>query len=373
MTNQIKQFAFDVSLLVITQIVVYYGFKYVMSKLDPEQNEKSEITNKGNQAIKQLQLKNLKLNQYEKIVASEVVFSEQISEGFSDIGGIDKIIESLKESVIYPLTHPHLFNCRSGLIGTPKGVLLYGPPGCGKTMLAKALAKESGARFINLRLSTLLDKWYGESNKLAKAVFTLAEKLEPCLVFIDEVDSFLRNRNSDDHEATSMMKAEFMSLWDGLTTNNKSRVILIGATNRPNDIDLAMLRRMPKRFYLQPPNEPQRVQILKILLKDVALSPHFDFVKLAKDTQNMSGSDIKEVCRSAAMNPIYEYIRKNPSATSTPFNYSQEPTQDSQISQRLYRHVENRDFEMFLNQNDSSLLTSYNINNMDIFNIDQCD
>ncbi|PVU96767.1 hypothetical protein BB560_005790, partial [Smittium megazygosporum] len=307
-------------------IAVYYGFRYLISKLDPDQGERSEAKVKGNKVIKQLELKNLNLNQYEKIIASEVVFPDSIESGFSDIGGLDEIISSLKESVVYPLTHPHLFSGTSNLITTPKGVLLYGPPGCGKTMLAKALAKESGAIFINLHLSTILDKWYGESNKLAKAVFTLAEKLEPCIVFIDEVDSFLRNRSSNDHEATSMMKAEFMSLWDGLTTKSYNRVIVVGATNRPNDIDLAMLRRMPKRFFLKAPNQEERIQILKILLCDIKLAPNFDFNRLAALTSNMSGSDIKELCRSAAMNPIYEYIRKHPEATSSALSQKQSST-----------------------------------------------
>lgn len=113
------------------------------------------------------------------------------------------------------------------------GVLLHGPPGCGKTLIAKATARQAGTYFINLDLSILTDKWYGESQKLAAAVFTLALKLQPCIIFIDEIDSFLRARNSTDHEATAMMKAQFMSLWDGLNTDPNCTVIIMGATNRP--------------------------------------------------------------------------------------------------------------------------------------------
>ena len=130
---------------------------------------------------------------------------------FVDIGGLDGIISSLKESVIYPLLYPNLFTSSSPLLGAPKGVLLFGPPGRGKTMLAKALAKESGATFINIAASALTNKWYGESNKLVAGLFSLARKVQPSIIFIDEIDSFLRERTKGDHEVTGMMKAEFMT------------------------------------------------------------------------------------------------------------------------------------------------------------------
>jgi ATP-dependent 26S proteasome regulatory subunit len=124
---------------------------------------------------------------------------------------LEDIIEELKESVIYPLTMPHLYSHASPLLSAPSGVLLYGPPGCGKTMLAKALAHESGACFINLHISTLTEKWYGDSNKLVNAVFSLARKLQPSIVFIDEIDAVLGTRRSGEHEASGMVKAESVS------------------------------------------------------------------------------------------------------------------------------------------------------------------
>lgn len=131
--------------------------------------------------------------------------------GVADIGGLDSIIASLRESVIYPLMYPHLFTASSSLLSAPKGVLLYGPPGCGKTMLARALAKESGATFINIPASVLTSKWFGESNKLVAGVFSLARKMQPTIIFVDEIDTFLRERRTDDHEVMSMLKAEFMT------------------------------------------------------------------------------------------------------------------------------------------------------------------
>lgn len=153
-------------------------------------------------------VEDLVLNEYENQVALEVVAPEDIPVGFNDIGGLEDIIEELKESIIYPLTMPHLYRHGGALLAAPSGVLLYGPPGCGKTMLAKAVAHESGASFINLHISTLTEKWYGDSNKLVRAVFSLAKKLEPAIIFIDEIDAVLGTRRSGEHEASGMVKAE---------------------------------------------------------------------------------------------------------------------------------------------------------------------
>jgi ATPase family AAA domain-containing protein 1 len=121
---------------------------------------------------------------------------------------LEDIIEEVKESVIYPLTMPHLYSHAAPLLSAPSGVLLYGPPGCGKTMLAKAVAHESRASFINLHISTLTEKWYGDSNKLVRAVFSLARKMQPAIIFIDEIDAVLGTRRSGEHEASGMVKAE---------------------------------------------------------------------------------------------------------------------------------------------------------------------
>lgn len=188
----------------------------------------SDTGDEGPAKEKRIRTEDLVLNQYESQIAMEVVAPEDIPVGFegwyqkklylpgflkltsfTDIGGLEDIIEELKESVIYPLTMPHLYSHASPLLAAPSGVLLYGPPGCGKTMLAKALAHESGACFINLHISTLTEKWYGDSNKLVAAVFSLARKLQPSIVFIDEIDAVLGQRRSGEHEASGMVKAEY--------------------------------------------------------------------------------------------------------------------------------------------------------------------
>lgn len=301
----------DVALFVGASVSAYYMLQHLMNQDGPSVKS-SETKRKANASLAKLKeinpSLNLELNEYENAVLASVVTPFEIDVRFKDIGGLENIIDELRESVLYPLTTPELFQY-SSLLQAPKGVLLYGPPGCGKTMLAKALAKESGATFISIRMSQIMDKFYGESNKIIDAIFSLASKLQPCIIFIDEIDSFLRERQSMDHEVTASLKAEFMTLWDGLTSSG--RILVLGATNRPNDIDSAFLRRMPKRFSVSLPNPEQRERILRILLKDSPIDPEFNLNQLVHNTAGLSGSDLKELCRDAAMNAMREYIKKN--------------------------------------------------------------
>ncbi|KAH3687214.1 hypothetical protein WICPIJ_001809 [Wickerhamomyces pijperi] len=309
----------DICLLVGASISTYYMLTVLLNESGPASStlKSPETKKKAKASLHRLQQLNPSLeldtlDEYETAVLANVISPLEIDTGFAQIGGLDDIIDELRESVTYPLTHPTLYDF-SDLLTAPKGVLLYGPPGCGKTMLAKALARESGANFISLRMSNIMDKWYGESNKIISAVFSLANKLAPCIIFIDEIDSFLRERQSGDHEVTGMLKAEFMTLWDGLGSTG-GRVMVLGATNRPGDIDSAFMRRMSKRFQVKLPNSDQREKILMLNLQgtDVDEDPSkFDYKVLVKWTEGLSGSDLKELCRDAAMNAMREYIRDN--------------------------------------------------------------
>ncbi|KAK1142293.1 mitochondrial dynamin GTPase Msp1 [Aspergillus melleus] len=333
-----QQFLQELVMVAGTSASAYFLIRYLLSRLDfdPESQKKEEQRRKSAAILRKLdggeeseedaprgerkkdrrsKRGDLVLNQYEQAIAMDVVAPNDIPVSFEDIGGLSEIIEELKESVIYPLTMPHLYHSTSSLLTAPSGVLLYGPPGCGKTMLAKALAHESGACFINLHISTLTEKWYGDSNKLVNAVFSLARKLQPSIVFIDEIDAVLGTRRSGEHEASGMVKAEFMTHWDGLTSANSSgepqRVVVLGATNRIQDIDEAILRRMPKKFPVVLPPAPQRLRILSLILKDTKVDrENFDLHYLVKAMAGMSGSDIKEACRDAAMVPVRELIRQ---------------------------------------------------------------
>jgi ATPase family AAA domain-containing protein 1 len=326
---------FDFGLTILTLAGGYYTFKYLITQMtfDPDSEQKKEARLKSAAILRRLDTprpedsdaedepqrrprrEDLELNQYEQAILQNLVFPEDINISFEDIGGLSHIIEDLREAVIYPLTTPNLFYGASSLLSAPSGVLLYGPPGCGKTMLAKALAHESGAHFINLHISTLTEKWFGDSNKLVHAVFTLARKLEPAIVFIDEIDAVLGTRRSGEHEASNMVKAEFMTHWDGLASTNASgrpqRILILGATNRIHDIDEAILRRMPKKFAIGLPALNQRLKILKIILKDTKVDPsRLDLDSLSRAMAGMSGSEIKEACREAAMIPVREMIQK---------------------------------------------------------------
>lgn len=328
---------------------------YLMSTYFSETFRSSDEQKRSTKHLKKLsnqspELKEIlgNLSQYEKRVLAFLVPPEEINVSFDDIGGLENVVADLKETIILPMTHPELFEQYGSLLTAPKGVLLHGPPGCGKTMLAKALAKESGSNFINVRISTVMEKWVGDSNKMVDALFSLAHKLEPCIIFIDEIDAFLRERNSADHEVTAGLKAEFMTLWDGLVSSG--RVLVLGATNRPYDIDSAILRRMPKRFNIGLPTEKQRVIILQKILGNVELD--FKISKLAEITDGMSGSELRELCRGAAVNSTREFISKN-IASNGGF---------SPVGQVKLRALELKDF---INSMDPSKAMQVNLTEMD--------
>ncbi|CBK20123.2 uncharacterized protein [Blastocystis hominis] len=248
-------------------------------------------------------------NNYEAIVMQDVIDPDHISTTFDDIAGIDQIKQELQDMIILPLKEPQLFVSHS-LFSLPKGVLLYGPPGTGKTMLAKALAKESGVPFINLQLSTLMNMYFGESQKLIRALFSMCRKLSPCILFIDEVDIFLSARGRGNDEANAQMKSEFLQLWDGMlseNTNNQYGIVVVGATNRPWDIDKAFLRRLPCTFLVDLPSKQQRESILRLILKNEVVDEEC-IKELAAITDSYSGSDLNELCKTACIYPIREMI-----------------------------------------------------------------
>ncbi|CAM0874129.1 unnamed protein product [Alopecurus aequalis] len=249
-------------------------------------------------------------NEFEKRLLADVIPPNDIGVTFDDIGALENVKETLKELVMLPLQRPELF-CKGQLTKPCKGILLFGPPGTGKTMLAKAVATEAGANFINISMSSITSKWFGEGEKYVKAVFSLASKISPSVIFIDEVDSMLgRRENPGEHEAMRKMKNEFMINWDGLRTKDKERVLVLGATNRPFDLDEAVIRRFPRRLMVNLPDTSNREKILKVILAKEELGQDTDLESLASMTDGYSGSDLKNLCVTAAHFPIREILEK---------------------------------------------------------------
>ncbi|GER43720.1 AAA-type ATPase family protein [Striga asiatica] len=249
-------------------------------------------------------------NDFEKKLLAEVIPPGDIGVSFDDIGALENVKETLKELVMLPLQRPELFS-KGQLTKPTKGILLFGPPGTGKTMLAKAVATEAGANFINISMSTISSKWFGEGEKYVKAVFSLASKISPSVIFVDEVDSMLgRRENPGEHEAMRKMKNEFMVNWDGLRTKDKERVLVLAATNRPFDLDEAVIRRLPRRLMVNLPDAQNRAKILKVILAKEELAPNVDLEVVANMTEGYSGSDLKNLCVTAAHCPIREILEK---------------------------------------------------------------
>ncbi|KAL6527610.1 hypothetical protein OROMI_029421 [Orobanche minor] len=249
-------------------------------------------------------------NEFEKKLLAEVIAPGDIGVSFADIGALENVKETLKELVMLPLQRPELFT-KGQLTKPTKGILLFGPPGTGKTMLAKAVATEAGANFINISMSTISSKWFGEGEKYVKAVFSLASKISPSVVFVDEVDSMLgRRENPGEHEAMRKMKNEFMMNWDGLRTKDKERVLVLAATNRPFDLDEAVIRRLPRRLMVNLPDAQNREKILNVILAKEELTPTVDLAAVANMTNGYSGSDLKNLCVTAAHCPIREILEK---------------------------------------------------------------
>ncbi len=234
---------------------------------------------------------------------------------WEDVGGLQDVKQKLIEAVEWPLKYPEKFE-KFG-IKPPKGVLLYGPPGCGKTLLAKAIATESEANFISVKGPEIFNKWVGESEKAIREIFRKARQASPCIVFFDEAESVIPRKDTVDDSSgvTNRVSSQLLAEIDGI--EELSDVIVIGATNRPDIIDPAALRpgRFDRLIYVPPPDEKARLQILKIYTRKMPLAPEVDLKEIASRTEMYSGADLAALCREAALSALRrnidaEYVSK---------------------------------------------------------------
>uniref|UniRef100_A0A8C5RHW0 Spastin n=1 Tax=Laticauda laticaudata TaxID=8630 RepID=A0A8C5RHW0_LATLA len=237
------------------------------------------------------------------LILNEIVDSGP-SVNFDDIAGQELAKQALQEIVILPSLRPELF---TGLRAPARGLLLFGPPGNGKTMLAKAVAAESNSTFFNISAASLTSKYVGEGEKLVRALFAVARELQPSIIFIDEVDSLLCERREGEHDASRRLKTEFLIEFDGVQSSGEDRILVMGATNRPQELDDAVLRRFTKRVYVSLPNEETRLLLLKNLLsKQGNPLTQKELAQLARMTDGYSGSDLTALAKDAALGPIRE-------------------------------------------------------------------
>ncbi|ETW07881.1 hypothetical protein, variant 1 [Aphanomyces invadans] len=225
---------------------------------------------------------------------------------FDDIAGLSFAKKCVNELVIWPMARPDIF---TGLRSLPKGLLLFGPPGTGKTLIGKAIATQSGATFFSISASSLTSKWIGEGEKLVRTLFAVAAVKQPSVIFIDEIDSLLSQRSSTENEASRRMKTEFLVQLDGAGTKSKDVILVVGATNRPQELDEAARRRFVKRLYIPLPSAAARLDLMnRLLAKNKHNLTTEDKACIVQRSKGFSGADVRSLCTEAAMGPIRNCI-----------------------------------------------------------------
>jgi len=258
------------------------------------------------------------VNAYKEITptAMREVYIEVPTIHWADIGGLEEVKQELREAVEWPIKNPEVFS-RMG-IRAPKGILLFGPPGCGKTLLARAVATESEANFITIKGPEVFSKWVGESEKAIREVFRKARMAAPAVIFFDEFDSLVPRRGMGyaDSGVSERVISQLLTEMDGIMTLED--VVIIAASNRPDIVDPAVLRpgRFDRLIYVPEPDEKARLDIFKLYTKGMPLTKDVDIAELARGTKSYSGADIEALCREAAMYALRKDVKSKEVALS---------------------------------------------------------
>ncbi|MDF2421633.1 MAG: CDC48 family AAA ATPase [Nitrosopumilus sp.] len=239
-------------------------------------------------------------------ISTETSVDRKVRVTYEEVGGLRREIKAMREIVELPLKHPELF-VRLG-IEPHSGILLYGPPGCGKTLLAKVMASESEANMFPINGPEIMNKYYGETEAKLREIFKEAKDNSPSIIFIDEIDAIAPKREEAYGDVEKRVVAQLLALMDGL--NDRGNVIVLGATNRPDSVDPALRRpgRFDREFEISVPNEEGRLEILEIHTRSMPISDDIDLKDLSSELHGYTGADIKSLCREAALKSIRRYL-----------------------------------------------------------------
>jgi len=239
-------------------------------------------------------------------ISTETSVDRKVRVTYEEVGGLRDKVKAMREIVELPLKHPELF-VRLG-IEPHSGILLYGPPGCGKTLLAKVIASESEANMYPINGPEIMNKYYGETEAKLRDIFKEAKDNSPSIIFIDEIDAIAPKREEAYGDVEKRVVAQMLALMDGL--NDRGNVIVLGATNRPDSIDPALRRpgRFDREFEISVPNEDDRLEILEIHTRDMPMNENIELKDLSSELHGYTGADIKSLCREAALKSIRRYL-----------------------------------------------------------------
>jgi len=240
------------------------------------------------------------------VISAESTVDRKVRVTYEEVGGLRNEVKAMKEIVELPLKHPELFT-RLG-IEPHSGILLYGPPGCGKTLLAKVMASESEANMFSINGPEIMNKYYGETEAKLREIFKEAKDNSPSIIFIDEIDAIAPKREEAYGDVEKRVVAQLLALMDGLT--DRGNVIVLGATNRPDSVDPALRRpgRFDREFEISVPNEDGRLEVLEIHTRGMPISEDVDLKDLSSELHGYTGADIKSLCREAALKSIRRYL-----------------------------------------------------------------